>query len=253
MKKLINILLISTMALTISACESDQERELRLDREHEIRLAKINNGQDAIEQEQRHERSLAYIQRPVSPGNYIDYRGNSSYGYWDSGSWAWNNPQSQYAMQSRQYVDYQMATGVLATAVLTQSMWNSSNSGGWKKTNVTVNNYTSTSGKTISKSAYTAKNKAIAKSAKAKAKSKKKTVVVTKKPAGKWDSKRTTKPTYAKGGFSNKFAANSKKAAAVKTNKKSYTKTKTKKSYSKPKTKPKKKSSYSKKSSSKKR
>ena len=124
MKKLISTLLVSLLVLTTSACESDQEKETRLERAHQIKMAKINSGQDAVEQEMRHERSLAYIQRPVAPGSYIDYRGNPSYGYWNNGSWAWNNPQSQYAMQSRQYVDYQMATGVLATAVLTQSMWN---------------------------------------------------------------------------------------------------------------------------------
>lgn len=173
MKNFYKALLVPLVIFSVSACESASEKELRLERNYQIKMAKIANGQDAIEQEMRHERSLAYIQRPIAPGSYIDYRGNSSYGYWQNGGWLWNDPQSSYAMQSRQYVDYQMATGVLTTAVLTQALWNSNHSSGWQSTNVTVNNYTSTDGKTISKAKYKKRNKSIArKRNKAKAKAK---------------------------------------------------------------------------------
>jgi hypothetical protein len=257
MKKLLSTLLITACALLASGCESDNERQVRLDREHQIKLAKISSGQDVIEQEMRHERSMAYIQRPVAPGAYTDYRGNTQYGYWNSGSWAWNNPQSPYAMQSRQYVDYQMATGVVATAVLTQALFNSNNSSGWQQKNVTVNNYTSTTGKPIDKATYTTRNKAVTTKYKTRAKATtvKSTVVkpAVKKAPSKWDSKRKAAPTYAKGGFKNTFEKNKQKSTYAKNN----TKPKVKKSaYSGPKTtykKPKttyKKSSYSSKSRS---
>ncbi len=84
MKNLFKLGKISAFTLivliTLTACESASEKELRLERAHQIKMAKIANGQDAIEQEMRHERSLAYIQRPVAPGSCIDYRGNPSYG-----------------------------------------------------------------------------------------------------------------------------------------------------------------------------
>jgi len=236
MKKLLSTLLITACALLASGCESDNERQVRLDREHQIKLAKISSGQDVIEQEMRHERSMAYIQRPVAPGAYTDYRGNTQYGYWNSGSWAWNNPQSPYAMQSRQYVDYQMATGVVATAVLTQALFNSNNSSGWQQKNVTVNNYTSTTGKPIDKATYTTRNKAVTTKYKTRAKATtvKSTVVkpAVKKAPSKWDSKRKAAPTYAKGGFKNTFEKNKQKAVMAKNSKKPATRYVAKKTYS---------------------
>ncbi len=63
--------------------------------------------------ERNHEARMGYIQRPVAPGNYIDYRGNPNHGYWNhNGNWVWNDPRSGYATQSRNYVDYQISTGV---------------------------------------------------------------------------------------------------------------------------------------------
>jgi hypothetical protein len=255
MKRLLNIALIASVVLFTTACETDEERELRLDRQHEIKMAKIESGQDAMEQEMRHERNLAYIQRPVAPGNYTDYRGNSSYGYWNSGSWMWNDPNSHYASQSRHYVDYNMSMGVLGTAVLTQALFNSNNSNGWQKTEVNVNNYTSISGDKIDKTKYNKNLKKADKKVKkqkkyvAKNKTNKSPVSVkaTPKPKGKWDSKRTKPSKYASNGFNKKFADNSKKSKA-KANKSSYSKTtkttKTKVKY-KPKKKTKKQSSKS--------
>ena len=232
--KLGRFLVVSTSVVLavviLSGCESAEEKELRLDREHEIRMQREMNGSAEASRERSHERSLAYIQRPIAPGSYIDYRGNSSYGYWNNGGWVWNNPQSQYAISSGHYVDYGMATGVLTTAVLSQALFNSNNSNGWQSTNVTVNNYTSTGGKTISKEKYTKRNKRLTKKKKAQAKKRKLTKTKSSKTVNKstgtkkvnkWESKRKAKPTYAKGGFQNKFAKNQKKSTYAKNNKSS--------------------------------
>lgn len=218
MKKLISVLVVLTMALATSGCETDQERELRLERNHQVKMAKIESGQDAIEQEMLHERKMAYIQRPVAPGSYIDYRGNTAYGYWDDGYWVWNNPQSRYAMESRSYVDYQIATGVVVGAVLTQAMWNSNNRGGWKNTSITVNNYTTVNGKTMTKAAYKAKTKKLNK----KLSKNKKTSPAVSKTTGnkesKW-SKTRTKSSYADKKPSNIHKKNSHKSSIRKSDK----------------------------------
>jgi len=214
---------LAFMAVTsLTGCESSEEKELRLDREHEIRMAREENGSAEASRERSHERSLAYIQRPIAPGNYIDYRGNLSHGYWNSGSWMWNDPRSGYATQSSHYVDYQMSMGLLSTAVLTQALFNRNNSGGWQSTNVQVNNYTSISGKTISKKKYKKRNKSLTKKKKAQAKKRKKLKAKQPKTVSKstgikkddkWKSKRDTKSTYAKGGFKDKFAKNKAKSS----------------------------------------
>lgn len=243
---------IAFMAVTsLSGCESASEKELRLDREHEIRMQREDNGSAEASRERSHERSLAYIQRPVAPGSYIDYRGNTNHGYWNNGSWAWNNPQSSYASESRQYVDYGLATGVLATAVLTQALFSNNNSDGWQKSNVTVNNYTSVDNKVISKEKFNKRDSVLAKK-KLKAKSvRAKTKTVKREPAktvnkstgikkdSKWDSKRTAAPTYGKNGFRSTFQSNKQKTENRKNvksgNASSYTKTKrVKSSYKKP-------------------
>lgn len=206
-------LVVTTTFLT--GCESDEERKLRLEREHEIKMAKIQSGQYAIERDQEHERRMAFIQRdqdiiqheqrmayiqrpvmPIAPGNYIDYRGNLDYGYWGPLGWTWHDPDSAYAIQSRRYVDYQIATGVLAAGylshALTRDRWERENRGGWKKTTVVVNNYTSVKGETLSKRQYDSNYK------KAEVKQ------------NKWKKEKRIQSKYAKDGWHQSFAKKKK-------------------------------------------
>lgn len=192
----IMILFCSTTLLT--GCESDEEKASRVEHERIVEIAKLNNGQYAIEKEQEHERRMAYIERPrmpVAPGSYIDYRGNTMYGSWDIfGNWVWHDRNSLYATQSRRYVDYQISTGALATGylahALTRDRWESNHRDGWTKTNITVNNYTSVNGKTLSKEKYNSNLK------------------TAEVKNNKWKKDKKTQSTYAKGGFKNKFAKN---------------------------------------------
>ena len=189
----------------LSGCESAEEKQLRLERAHEIKMAKIASGQDALEDEREHERRMAYIQRPVmpvAPGSYVDYRGNLDYGHWGLLGWVWHDRDSSYAIQSRRYVDYQISTGYYDDDYLdrpyTRSRFDSTHKNGWQKTNITVNNYTSTSGKTLTKAQYSSNLK------KAEVKN------------TKWKKEKKAQSTYAKGGFNNKFAKNKKDADAKK-------------------------------------
>lgn len=211
---------IAFMAVTsLSGCETADEAEHR----RSIERLKVANGQDAIEQEMRHERSMAYIQRPIAPGSYIDYRGNTQHGYWQNGHWMWNDPQSRYAVASGHYVDYGMATGSLTTAALTYALFSRNNSNGWTHTEVTVNNYTSVDNEVISKEKYNKRNKSLTKKKKAQDRKRKaakakspKTVsksTGTKKVDSKWKSKRKVEPEYGKKGFKSNFRSNKQKAA----------------------------------------
>lgn len=166
MKRLLVLLGLSA-ALVLTGCGKSEEDKQR---EHEIKLAKIQSGQDLAEKEMSHERQLAYYSqpRPIAPiaaGNYIDYRGNLQYGYWDNfGNWRWNNESSAQAMQTRSYLDYQVATGVLAASALAVALsrddWGRDHRGGWKKQVIVVDKYTSRTGKVISKSEYEANARA---------------------------------------------------------------------------------------------
>ena len=187
----------------LAGCESAEEKRERVAFEREYALEKLRSGQTAIENEQAHERRMAHIQRPVmpvAPGAYVDYRGNVEYGSWTLLGWVWHDRESPYAIQSRRYVDYQIATGYYDDDYLdtpyTQKRWTSTHKNGWKKTNVTVNNYTSVKGETLSASQY-------------KSNVKKAEVKNTK-----WKKAKQTQSTYAKGGFKNSFAKAKKEKAA---------------------------------------
>lgn len=149
---------IIVVGTSLSGCETAEEKELRRARQHELELARIESGYYEQLNKSRHEERMAYYNRPVAPGAYVDYRGNLQYGYWNAfGNWEWHDPNSIYAQQSRNYVSYQIATGVLAASAayaLTRNSWESSNPGGWRTTNVTVNNYTSSEGKSITEADY---------------------------------------------------------------------------------------------------
>lgn len=224
-KRMAPFVLALGLIAVLSGCESDEEKQLRLERAHEVKMAKIASGQDALEDERAHERRMAYIQRPVmpvAPGAYVDYRGNLDYGSWGLFGWTWHDRESSYAIQSRRYVDYQISTGYYDDDYLdrpyTRERFRTTHSNGWKKTNITVNNYTSVKGETLSKSQYASNVK------KAEVKN------------TKWKKAKQTQSTYAKGGFKNKFAQAKKEKAAkdAKAVKANATKTTTKSTYAKP-------------------
>lgn len=226
MKKLLLPILAIVVMAGLSGCERSEADKQRA---HEIRMAKIESGQDLKEREMSHQRSMAYygysVPRPigpVAPGAYIDYRGNPAYGYWGaSGFWHWNDPTGLYAMQTRNYLNYQVATGVMTAALvgaaLSRDDWDRDNRGGWSERNVTVNKYYSKDGKEISKNEYGKRNAAYtAKRDKWKTDRKKfrssyekknpeKVAALNKKSAAidKKRSSNVSKSSYAKGGSEN--------------------------------------------------
>tara|TARA_B100000700_G_scaffold311500_1_gene393521 strand:+ start:124235 stop:125353 length:1119 start_codon:yes stop_codon:yes gene_type:complete len=166
MKRLLALVGLAA-ALVLTGCGKSEEQ---LQREHEIKLAKIQSGQDLAEKEMAHEQKLAYYSqpRPVAPiaaGNYVDYRGNLQYGYWDTfGNWRWHNEDSVQAAQTRSYLDYQVATGVIAASALAVALsrddWDRKHRGGWKKDVIVVEHATGRDGRTLSQSEYESRAKA---------------------------------------------------------------------------------------------
>jgi hypothetical protein len=159
MKRLLAVFGLATLLILTTGCGSEEDKQ----RAHEIRMAKIESGQALVEEEMDHERRMAYsVPRPTAPiamGTYIDYRGNPAYGHWDIfGNWVWSNPNGMYATQTRHYLDYQVATGVLGAGVLamalTRDSWDRDHRDGWKSRPVVVKNYISSDGKQISKKEY---------------------------------------------------------------------------------------------------
>ena len=156
-----------TAALVLTGCGKSEEQ---LQREHEIKLAKIQSGQDLAEKEMEHDRKLAYYSqpRPIAPiaaGSYVDYRGNLQYGYWDTfGNWRWHNENSMQATQTRSYLDYQVATGVLAASALAVALsrddWSRDHRSGWKKEVIVVDRATGRDGRALSQSEYESRSKA---------------------------------------------------------------------------------------------
>lgn len=166
MKRLLALVGLAA-ALVVTGCGKSEEQ---LQREHEIKLAKIQSGQDLAEKEMDHERKLAYYSqpRPVAPiaaGSYVDYRGNLQYGYWDQlGQWRWHNENSMQATQTRSYLDYQVATGVLAASALAVALsrddWSRDHRSGWKKEVIVVDRATGRDGRSLSQSEYESRSKA---------------------------------------------------------------------------------------------
>lgn len=166
MKRLLALVGLAA-ALVLTGCGKSEEQ---LQREHEIKLAKIQSGQDLAEKEMDHERKLAYYSqpRPVAPiaaGSYVDYRGNLQYGYWDQlGQWRWHNENSMQATQTRSYLDYQVATGVLAASALAVALsrddWSRDHRSGWKKEVIVVDRATGRDGRSLSQSEYESRSKA---------------------------------------------------------------------------------------------
>ena len=202
------IMLTALMLTTVlTGCESADEKKLRLDRDFEIRKIEAANGTAAQREENRHERQMAYIQRPVmpiAPGNYIDYRGNATYGSWGLLGWTWYDTDSSYARESRRYVDYQISSGYYSDNYLDQpysrQRFDNKHQDGWKQTTVVVNNYTSAKGgKPLTEKQF-------------KTNTKKAEVKNTK-----WKKDKKVQSTYAKKGFHSNFKKNKAQSDAKKT------------------------------------
>lgn len=203
MRKILAIVGLATSLLLMSGCDRTEEDKQR---DHEIRMAKIQSGQDLAEGQMHHERQMAYsVPRPIAPigmGTYVDYRGNLQYGNWDAwGNWRWHDQDSMYATQTRSYLDYQVATGVLtATAIgiaLSRDSWDRDHRDGWQSRPVVVKNYTSSDGKSISKNEY------------------KKRQAVAQKKRGTWKKDKSTYQAKNKSSYASKTKAN--KTTATKT------------------------------------
>lgn len=219
---LVNLALITTTLFGATACtERTAEERMQTERlSHERAMRRIDASENV---------HIAIAERPrgpVSPGNYGSHIGNPLAGYWSYGNWIWNPGLNPYREETNSYYDYRISVGGLAAGALVgaldRSSWERNNPRGYQKTTVVVNNYTSVSGKTISKAKFTANNKA------------------AKKKHNKWkknsDAKRST---YSKGGakykkMKHKQEMNKKTAKPAKPNKPAKTYNKPAKTYNKP-------------------
>jgi uncharacterized lipoprotein YehR (DUF1307 family) len=170
-------------------------------RYQERQLAKIENGYVGRSE------FVDYGQRsypPVEMGqSYTNYYGNPNYGYWEGGRYRFNDPYSQYAINTNSFL-LGAGLGGLASYALTpsasQATWSSSHSGGWKEEKTTAKKYYGKNGKEISKSEYTKRKAQSQKDRQAyKAKQKAKAKTQAKKtPTKNSVSSKSTKPNLSK-------------------------------------------------------